>query len=94
MGIVSGLIGETKQDRWAKNNPQKRVAHKLVENAVRAGLILKASDRWCMRCGRSGKRFVIHAHHDDYSKPYMVRFLCAKCHYLWHKQNDGESNAV
>lgn len=28
------------------------------------------------------------AHHDDYSKPYDVRFLCREHHILYHQQTD------
>ena len=64
-------------------------------NQVRArNLVMKAIARGklrpgpCEGCGVSGKRpsgqSRVHAHHDDYSKPFDVRWLCAKCHYRHH----------
>ena len=56
------------------------LSHRAVQQAVEAGG-LKRPDR-CSECGQ--KKFVV-AHHDDYSKPLVVRWLCIKCHKLHHK---------
>ena len=61
--------------RWMENNPEKYVAHYTLTNAVRDGRKEKL-DR-CEICGRSGK---IHGHHEDYSKPLEVMWLCPQCH--------------
>ena len=60
---------------------------KRIERALRAGQVIRP-DR-CEDCGEYGKydtlgRLLLHAHHDDYSKPLKVRWLCRKCHYAWH----------
>lgn len=53
-----------------------------VTNALRDGRIQKAAS--CQSCG-STKR--LEAHHDDYTKPLHVRWLCRKCHFAWHQEN-------
>ena len=67
----------TKQYR--KNNPAKYRAHQKVMNALRNGTLVKQP---CEQC--EAKR--VHAHHDDYSKPLKVRWLCPKCHKVYHKE--------
>lgn len=64
-------------------NPDKRIAHVLLGNAVRDGRVSKP-DR-CSSCGSkpSSIRY-LHGHHDDYSRPLDVTWLCAKCHYDLH----------
>ena len=37
----------------------------------------------CEACGSQKKLL---AHHDDYSKPDQVRWLCHKCHHAIHKE--------
>jgi hypothetical protein len=58
---------------WNEQNPEAYKAHYLVSNAIRDGRLEKLP---CVVCGDSNS----HAHHDDYSKPLEVRWLCAKHH--------------
>lgn len=51
----------------------KRTA--VLNNALRDGRINKPSV--CSDCGKQGK---LHAHHEDYSKPLIVNWLCVSCH--------------
>lgn len=68
--------------RFQNRNPVKRAAHVILGNAVRSGNVKKPSA--CEDCGSTGK---IHGHHDDYSKPLDVRWLCPACHRKWHNEN-------
>jgi hypothetical protein len=65
--------------KWSTNNPEKRAAQHKVNNAVRDGRLIKTG---CEVCGSTTR---IHGHHDDYTKPLDVRWLCAKHHNEAHK---------
>ena len=56
--------------------PEKNKAHYLTSNAVRDGRLIKQP---CEICGESK----VEAHHDDYSRPLDVRWLCRR-HHLEH----------
>jgi hypothetical protein len=61
--------------QWRKENPEKYKAHNKVCSALKSGKIIKPS--FCEKCGSTGK---LHAHHEDYSKPLDVIWLCVPCH--------------
>ncbi len=69
-----------KNARWKSQNADKAFCHKEVEAAVRKGLLTKQP---CERCGSTD---LIHAHHDDYSKPLDVRWLCPIHHRERHRE--------
>lgn len=66
--------------RWKSRNQEKARAHKIVETRLRYG---KLSKQPCERCGATD---LVHAHHDDYSKPLEVMWLCP----LHHKERHRE----
>jgi hypothetical protein len=68
--------------KWSDNNALKRAAHIILGNALRDGKIFKLNA--CEICDSEDN---IHGHHDDYSQPLGVTWLCAKCHKDWHKRN-------
>ena len=57
----------------------KKQAVGIVRAAVKSGRLIRPDS--CSGCGR---RVEVHAHHDDYSKPLDVRWLCRRCHALEH----------
>jgi predicted DNA-binding protein YlxM (UPF0122 family) len=65
-------------------------AQGIIEKAVKRGIVINPQK--CENCGDTGEfkdgRTKIQAHHDDYNKPLDVRWLCQKCHHLWHKDNE------
>ena len=63
---------------WIDRNPEKRRAHNAVSNALRDGILRKSP---CEVCGAAETT----AHHEDYSRPLDVRWLCTKCHAEIHK---------
>lgn len=58
--------------------PEKYKANYTLRNAVKAGKIIKGK---CEVCGDTKT----HGHHDDYSKPLEVRWLCIKHHSEYHR---------
>ena len=61
--------------RYRRLNPEKYKAHMVVNNALRCGKLIK---QLCEVCGSKE----VENHHNDYSKPLEVRWLCRKHHRL------------
>lgn len=59
-------------------NPSHENAYRVVEAALNAGVLTKPE--YCQGCGKSGSESRLGAHHQDYSKPLGVVWVCAKCH--------------
>lgn len=70
------------KDRWKSRNRFKRQAHNMLNNAVREGRVKKPDT--CEMCGKGGR---IHGHHDDYSKPLDVKWVCPACHTEIHRSD-------
>jgi len=66
------------QEKWQKDNPEKTRAHIKVRQALKAGKIRKGV---CF-CGSKKTD----GHHDDYSRPLEVVWLCRKHHLQKHKK--------
>lgn len=62
-------------EKWQKLNIEKRKAHHKVEIAIKKGKILKEP---CTVCGSEKSE----GHHEDYSKPLEVIWLCRLHHKL------------
>lgn len=77
-----------------------------ANNAVRQALLdgKMRRQKHCSACGAKayiirsksciGKpivRYSVVAHHDDYSKPLDVRWLCLRCHVDWHMENEPKN---
>jgi hypothetical protein len=61
--------------RWQQANPEKRRAHWAVGYALKVGKLTKGPCEIGQDC--AGR---IEAHHDDYSKPLEVRWVCKRHH--------------
>lgn len=70
--------------------------HRLVNDAIRRGELVRQPCEHVIspdgtKCGVTGflpnGRPAVEAHHDDYNKPYDVRWLCHKHHTQWHETN-------
>lgn len=62
-----------------RSSPERRKANTAVCNAVRDGRLLRPGN-----CSACGKGCTPEGHHDDYSKPLEVRWLCRSCHCKVH----------
>jgi hypothetical protein len=67
--------------QWRKKNQIQRKAHILVGNAIRDGSLDRPA-----KCSRCGVRCVPHGHHEDYTKPLEVTWLCLPCHGKRHRE--------
>jgi hypothetical protein len=78
-----------RQSEWRKQYRRDEMAYakdasrQKLRDAVRAGTVVPKP---CERCGETR----VHGHHDDYSKPLDVRWLCRKHHDEHHKGNKCE----
>lgn len=63
------------KNAWKARNPEKVRANTALNNALRDGRITKTE---CQAEGEHHGR--IEAHHEDYSKPLDVAWLCSKHH--------------
>jgi len=62
---------------WSTANPGAVNAQQRLARAVKAGKLKRGQ---CEICGNPNT----HGHHDDYSKPLEVRWLCALHHKRFH----------
>lgn len=74
--------GRHKKTRGKNEPPEKAKARKAVKDAVRRGILLKPSR--CQACGEIFASDHLDGHHENYSKPLEVVWLCRECHGLEH----------
>jgi len=63
--------------RYRQKYPERYQAKNEVSHAVRDGRLIKQP---CAMCGNIN----VEAHHEDYSKPLEVIWLCSDCHKKLH----------
>lgn len=88
--------------RWRKNNaerfqsqmatyrerhPEKIKAHNALRKAVYKGRIVKPEH--CEDCGEQFEKRQIQGHHEDYSRPLDVEWLCVGCHVQKHREEEA-----
>lgn len=69
--------------KYKERFPDKVRAREAFSSALRRGDITRRAT--CEECGSRNK---VDGHHDDYSKPLVVRWLCHSCHCAYHKKID------
>ena len=68
-------VNRLKSCRQREKFPEKIKAQHAVGNAIRDGRLIRPST--CSACFEEG---FIESHHEDYSKPFEIEWLCKKCH--------------
>jgi ribosomal protein S27AE len=83
---------ESKPPKRSSQKKDARDAHAAVHRALRTGELVRP--RWCDDCGGvEVPSCYIVAHHDDYSRPLDVRWLCLRCHIRAHRPRRGVGSA-
>lgn len=72
LGTASKTSSSSKKN-YIRRNPHKKKAHEIVQRAIKSGLMRRLP---CEVCGKLESQ----AHHDDYSLPLNVNWLCSKHH--------------
>lgn len=80
-GSAGGKISATLHVAPKGTDAEKVRARHRIGNKIKTGQIIRPEK--CEECGRNG---IIEAHHDDYSKPDEVRWLCGSCHAKIHRK--------
>ena len=73
--------GKEAKRRYRKDNPEKTGARKKFNKAVLSGKITRPDD-----CSLCGVKCLPEGHHEDYSKPLVVVWLCHPCHCTTHNK--------
>lgn len=71
-------------DELARNKQKARAA---VKNAIRDGRLIKPSH--CENCCFD---YELQAHHEDYAKPFEIKWLCVYCHNNVHKESFNDNS--
>lgn len=79
-------VRATANSAWRQREPEKTAAHTILNHAIRDGKVKKGP---CSVCGLKKK---IHGHHEDYSKPLDVIWVCDKHHKQIHMNKKKKHN--
>jgi ribosomal protein S27AE len=75
--------------KWAENHRDEKRARDRVCHAVHTGKLIRPD--FCSKCSSIGR---VEAHHEDYSRPLDVIWLCKKCHAKTWKKERCEPSLV
>lgn len=68
----------------AQRYPEKQRARDVLGKAVAQGKIIKPDT--CQGCGDTFASEKLHGHHEDYTQPLEVEWLCTWCHGKRHRK--------
>jgi hypothetical protein len=72
-----GVRSVDRKNRYRQTHPERHSAHAQMTKAIRAGSLVRQP---CEVCGSPD----VEGHHDDYSRPLLVRWLCKPHHLAAH----------
>ena len=91
--VQDSVLGPTKTKRPTeaeiaayRREKLKKEAYRQMKRALASGEIMKPDA--CEVCGDSDR--VLHGHHEDYTKPLQLIWVCRVCHSQIHKDGDRE----
>lgn len=64
--------------------PERDKARRSYRYAIETGVLVRPDT--CEMCGEKPKVGKIQGHHEDYSKPLEVKWLCVRCHGFVHRK--------
>jgi hypothetical protein len=67
-----------RRKKYALKYPEKIKVYSIVSKVIKLGKLVRSA---CVDCGSTTK---IHGHHEDYTKPLEVIWLCPVCHKKRH----------
>ena len=76
-----------KRKEYRQASRIKSFGQKKIGRLINSGKLIRPTT--CSQCGVECKP---DAHHDDYLKPFKVRFLCRGCHQQWHAKHGQAKN--
>lgn len=59
---------------------QKNICRQRTRRAIKSGYLVPQP---CEKCGEENSQ----AHHEDYNKPELIKWLCSKCHAAEHRSD-------
>ena len=84
---VARLLGISRQRVNSIVNAEKNYARDLLNKAIKRGRVKRSAI-----CESCSTEVLTQGHHDDYSKPYTVIWLCQKCHTARHLGQERNYN--
>jgi ribosomal protein S27AE len=67
--------------RWHDEHPLAAKAYGILRAAIEKGEVVIPN-----ACEKCGAKVALESHHEDYSKPLEVRWLCLSCHKVLHRK--------
>lgn len=70
----------------AKYHYLQKYALNMLTAAIQRGDLVPAEH--CQKCGCPSEGRALDGHHEDYSKPLEVEWLCCSCHKKHHREHE------